>query len=198
MKLRALTYGTLAASTVVFAATVVSPAEAASVTGTLNFAKDSGVNSITNTKVDFVNRNNFFSVGNSSTGTFAGLRGEGVTILRDLTLPFTGAFDFLRVDNGTDDIVFNITGLGSTSLTSTPDFSTFSANVFGNFVFGGDTTAAKPGSFIVALDSSDARFTNISIKSSADAVPTPALLPALVGMGIAAVRKRKSAEPADA
>lgn len=192
MKLKALTFGTLAASTVIFASTVISPAEAATVTGTLNFAKDGGVNSITNSKVDFVNTNDFFSVGQTSTGTFAGLKGSGVTILNDITLPFSGAFDFLKVNAGP---TFRVTGFGTNGVQTFNGLSAFGGNVLGNFIFDGDNTPVKPSSFILAFDSSDGDFANISIKADdAAAVPTPALLPGLVGMGIAALRKRKSAE----
>jgi hypothetical protein len=182
MKLKSLTFGTLAASTVIFASTVVAPAQAATVTGTLNFTKTGGVNSITASKVDFVNTNDFFKVDQTS-GSF--VENQGVTILRDLNLSSFSAGDFLKVENGVDDIFFNITGFAPISPT-VPGF--FHANVFGNFRLGSTNTATKPSSFVLGLTANGSKFTTVSIA----AVPTPALLPGLVGMGIAALRKRKS------
>jgi hypothetical protein len=194
MNLKTLTFGTLAASTVIFASTVVAPAQAATVTGTLNFAKDGNVANITSSQIDFNNTADFFSVGNTSTGTFAGLQGNGITILNDLTLPFSSAFDFLQVNGGP---TFRITGLSNSSFQnpSGSNFSLFSANVLGNFIDAGDITPGQSNSFIVTAQSDFGKFTNVSINSSVPApVPTPALLPGLVGMGIAALRKRKSEE----
>jgi hypothetical protein len=192
MKLKSLTFGTLAASTVIFASTVVAPAQAATVTGTLRVTESAGVNSITTNAVDFDNTPNFFAVRGNSTGTFAGLGGNGVTILQDLTAPLTSAFDFLQVENGVDDIFFNITGLAPFGPQASGDL--FRYNVFGNFRLGTTNTPVKPSSFVLALDPSldGSGFTNISISAAAAPVPTPALLPGLVGMGVAALRKRKS------
>jgi hypothetical protein len=194
MKLKALTFGTLAASTVLFTSAVVSSAEAATVTGTLNFAKDAGVRSITNSKVDFRNVNNFFSVGETSTGTFAGLRGDGITILNDINLSSSGPFDFLRVDNGGSGIVFRVTGFGTTTVQVFNGVSTFSGNILGNFILDGDSTPVKSDSFILTARNGGSSSVGVSLRSTAEAVPTPALLPGLVGMGIGALRKRKSAE----
>jgi hypothetical protein len=189
MTLKALTFGTLAASTLALASTVVSPAEAATVTGGFDFGKAGGVSAITNSKIDFVNTDNFFTL-EQGTGTFAGLVNSRISILNDITVPFSGPLDFLRVENGVNDILFQITRLENIDRDPVAGAPAFSANIFGNFIFEGDSTPARPSSLIFALSPRTGGFTNVSV----EAVPTPALLPAIVGMGIAAVRKRKSAE----
>jgi hypothetical protein len=188
MNLKTLTFGTLAASTVIFASTVVSPAQAATVTGTLNIDQTTGVNSVTSSGIDFNNTPNFFSVSSSSTDTFAGFSGSGVTI-SDLPFSFSSPFDFIKVAAGP---TFRITGLSDSVFTSTPsgNVNSFFATVRGNFVFGGDSTPVTDDSFLVSTRFTNGSFTDISIEAAP--VPTPALLPGLVGMGIAALRKRKS------
>lgn len=203
MRLKALTFGTLAASTVIFASMVISPAEAATVTGTLEFSKFGSVNSITGSGVDLVKTPNFFSVADSSNGTFEGLRGKGITILNDITFPTSPSFspfDFLKVDNGGTGITFSVTGFGPNFLQG-PNY--VAGTLLGNFRLDGDITLAKSDSFGFAfLSPTGSSVAGFSIGSTGmrvvptppTPVPTPALLPGLVGMGIAALRKRKSAE----
>jgi hypothetical protein len=87
MKLKALTFGSLAASTMALASTVVSPAEAATVTGGFDFSEAGGVSALTSSKIDFVNTDNFFTL-KQGTGTFASLVGSRISILNDITVPF--------------------------------------------------------------------------------------------------------------
>lgn len=198
MKLKSLILGAVAASSMV-AVSTASPAQAASVGGSL-FVDESGrsggsgsggVLAINSSGVDFTQVTNFFSVKDESTGSFAPFRGDRVvTILEDLPRIFQNEFDFLKVDNGSaDGIIVRVTGINSFS---TGGNNSYFANLSGGFVSGGDFTQIKDGSFTFAGTLDGNRFVDIAI--SAEAVPTPALLPGLLGMSVAALRKRKSKE----
>lgn len=197
MKLKSLILGAVAAGSMVAVSTVASSAQAASVGGSLfvDQSGSGGVLAVDSNGVDFAQTPNFFKVTDQSTGDFAPFRGSSVvTVLQDLPRTFTSAFNFLKVDDGSvDGILVRVTGL-----VADPGFTgnSYFANLTGGFVSGGTFTPIKDESFTFAAKISNPGFSNefVDIAIGAQAVPTPALLPGLVGMGVAALRKRKSEE----
>lgn len=184
---------TLAVGAVV-ASSVVSPAEAASIRGTLNFTEVGGplVNEVSLTTVDFNNTRGIFEVAGSSTGTFSRLVGNAITILSDIDLTtFSGSLPFLSVDGGP---LFTVTAFTDTDFRIRNGRETFEANVRGFFSDGPNSIPVKPTSFFIAVNTTGGGNTRDNVDFSIETVPTPALLPGLVGMGVAAFRKRKSEE----
>jgi len=116
-----------------------------------------------------------------------------IAILRDLTLTGSGTTfslgaavnSFITLTNG---IKFNLQSFTLTGTNATPGvLSNWTADYVGEFV--ADNTLGGTGLFtsqgrVVSENGS-------SFSSSVTAVPTPALLPGLIGMGVAAWRKRK-------
>ena len=172
------------------AATIAIPAEAATVTGSLEFTGFDVINSISSSGVDFDNSANTFFVSNTSTGTFASLVGNGITIVQDLTIPVNGPFTFFEVSGGPS---FRVDNVDNIMFASSGEQQQLTVNVLGSFISGGDETPANPSSFLITLDNSVGNVAAFSIESSVRSAPTPALLPGLLGMGAATLRKRKLA-----
>jgi hypothetical protein len=153
---------------------------------------DAGTNSPT---IKFTN----FTIANK-TGSFIGL--SGTPVIADLVLTdpnpintvFAGTFANLSV---TDFISGLILGGG---LTFDLDASTLSlfgtiANANDFFIAGPVTGVFKQGGSLVGkgflgINNNDG-ISSISLRAESTPIPTPALLPGLLGIGIAAVRKRK-------
>ena len=184
---------TLAVGAVV-ASTAVSPAQAAGIRGTLNFTEVGGplVNSVSATNVDFNNSFGISKVDGSSSGSFASLVGKKITILNDINVAnFPGNLDFLSVDSGP---LFVLTDLLDAEFRQRDGRGTFEANVRGFFTDGTSSMPVSSRSFFIAVNTVGGGNNRDNIDFSIETVPTPALLPGLIGMGVAALRKRKSEE----
>ena len=205
----AIVLGSLLAST---------PAKALSLNGNFNFGGSVNISGTKdNYKFDFLSElpgspnsspgtDGDISIGTSS-GSFTGATevGSGAKIKDFSTGTPTAAFptpfieDFItgiQLSPGTGPVL-------SFDLTDFNDFAQVIATPAGNFGINGggikgvfrDTTGT-----IVSRGSLTAQFSTDSLtgvttySGSLNAVPTPALLPGLIGMGVAALRKRKASE----
>lgn len=201
MKLKSSFFSTLAAGAVLTITAISAPANAAVVTGSLNIDQLSGVRGISTNQIDFDNTDGFFSVDANSTGTFASLVGNNVTFLQDIGLPFSGEFNFLKVDDGSPlGIIFRVTGLQDPEAKQVGRGQAFSSVLLGKFISGDDATPTSLDNFLIAGTNKSNNTSSILLSIDADAnpaaVPTPALLPGLFGMGAAAMRKRRASAEA--
>jgi hypothetical protein len=138
----------------------------------------------------------------ASTGTFLGATSNPIppTRLKNLTLslvsgtkyslllPVTNYLEGLDVaggPSGGDDVQFDLTSF-------LYDTATGDALVQGLFKYGSDTIAGA-GRFTSQLDIAGPSSFSMSIT----AVPTPALLPGIIGLGLGALRKRRQGQAAE-
>ena len=125
----------------------------------------------------------------------------------NISSPTLGNFDFISLPNPLFSIKFlQQQTAAAFAMITNPGSSTFTALLNGSAVesFSASTDYASSNNFygftnilfdevqVSAGGSNNAALIdNLQFNSSATAVPTPALLPGLIGMGIAAYRKRK-------
>ncbi|NEQ53243.1 MAG: PTPA-CTERM sorting domain-containing protein [Leptolyngbya sp. SIO3F4] len=136
---------------------------------------------------------------NSATGSFSPLLGGGATIQDiNLTPPttvlssITPFIDFGSVilEGETGQLVFNLTSAAINTAVNEPSIAILiSQNLQGTFQFGNTTVA---NGLLVATSFVDTD--GFSFNLTTEAVPTPALLPGLIGLGLSIVRKRKQQE----
>ena len=188
MKAKFFTSGALAAAAIL-ASSALSPAQAAGFRGNLSFDQVSPgrnlVNSISDPVVDFNNNSGIFEVDNA-TGDFSQFLGSGV-ILNDINLStFTSGFELFSIAGGPTFSVRNF---------KNAEFGTarndFEAEVRGFFT-GADGRKSEATSFLFSFNASGRL--NDEVDFNLVSVPTPAMLPGLIGMGVAALRRRKSEE----
>jgi hypothetical protein len=132
-----------------------------------------------------------------STGSFAPLAGTNAQV-RDLqltrsgntwTLAGTPVPWFLRLTNGVEY------DLDTFTLTRTPG-PFFTGNFFGTFFDPSDDTSIGGEGLFSSQGREFLSETGTTFSANITVVPTPALLPGLLGLGIAALRKRKRQEMA--
>ncbi|MBD2109826.1 PTPA-CTERM sorting domain-containing protein [Nodosilinea sp. FACHB-13] len=210
MSFKAFISSTAIAGTVITGTMVVSaPAEAATIVGgsTLNLSNTDiiggGVKRVGN-NLDFFSFTNPFT-GNTS-GQFTGVSASTGSFtnsnITSLIPPLPRIQDLVLVASGPN--LFTISGpianfITGVNLGSAPfsnvnfnltsfvwNSSTGSADLAGIFVSGSDSIAAR-GLFTSQLNSVNPSSYSLSIT----AVPTPALLPGIIGMGVAALRRRR-------
>ncbi len=203
MNLKSIGLAAVAATTVAVGATLTSaPAQALVITpgSEINLATpgigipSAGAN-ISATGIDFFG--GFFNQGvsvTSGTGDFAGSNFFSIFAqIKDLTLPSitaaqkTGFISGINLFPSFAPVAFDLSTFNFNAVTRTATFDGF-------FRSGGDLTAAT-GTFTAQPGFNPSSY-SLSIKAAA--VPTPALLPGLIGMGIAAWRKRKGESAAQA
>jgi hypothetical protein len=194
MNLKKLAVGAAIAASVVGGSVVASaPAEAATLTPPGNFTLSGTTSASSLNATQF--KLNFTGLSVlSSGGGFAGITG---TSIPSLTLNKTGAttlaptLGFISgLTLGGDPVSFNLLGGTLTSSFTNATNYTVGGDFFGNLV-SGNTVLAKGSLAITRSESFNSAFVPVA---SQVAVPTPALLPALLGMGAAALRKRKGEE----
>lgn len=183
------------------------PAEAATIdrlvvdlTGEVNSIMTSNVGGTSALDIDLssaINGGKVFSgtapAASPSTGLFASFVG-GTVAVKDLLDPysFNPINDFIVLTKGAQTLKFKLASLTPT-VPSNP--YVFSANLQGIFSPGGFSTAVAPLSAIATFDTTPGQSGgaggSIVILADTTPIPTPALLPGLIGMGLAAMRKRK-------
>jgi hypothetical protein len=140
-------------------------------------------------------------VSQGSTGAFSSLVGHGGRI-KDLYAGdlFAGKTKFLRIfdqqpndNNPADDLFFDLTTFldAQESVLNGP-LNTLSASFRGIFT---NATGAVIGNGLATIQLPDGEYegdSSWSMTIVAEQVPTPALLPGLIGMGISLVRKRRT------
>jgi len=193
MKSKTMFFGAAATAIALSAATIsASPAQALSITpgSLLTIAGNVQANPSNANPTQFV-----FStlggtalkttIGASSTGSFAGLGGTEPSI-QNLSLTPSGVNLFSSgpvtnfITNIGAGISFDLTQFIYDNLASKATFEGF-------FRSGADSIAAKGGFFTSQLDAANPNTYSASIA----AIPTPALLPGLIGLGMGVLRKRK-------
>ncbi|MEP0918327.1 PTPA-CTERM sorting domain-containing protein [Leptolyngbya sp. DQ-M1] len=205
MNFKSISLGAAIAATATVALSTATPAQAAGLTGALSIDIGGKVNSVKNTGVDLVNTAFTLQAapGSALSGTFANYAGGSVT-LKDLS--FSPALvsngspvdvtlnipSFLTLEkSGQQTITFTLTKLLSASFRDIGNlgdsFGNFDAQLQGVFQPSGIGNSPT-GDSIVSF-----RLRNNSNGGSIELtpVPTPALLPGLIGFGVAAFRKRK-------
>ena len=199
---------TLATSLTIGIAAVSTPAQAASISGAGGFNLN-GTTSVTGagTSSPTLNFNNGFKI-IAGEGVFAGLK--GTPIIKSLLLndnnptpntdavlssgPVPNFITGLLFQNG-DPFSFDLdaTGSGLYGDIISEDMFDIAGPVSG--IFRADNTVIGRG-FVAGLSfgpGASNNLSNISLVTTQE-VPSPALLPGLVGMGVAALRKRKKEE----
>lgn len=181
---------------------VSAPAEALQLQGAVSISSVPNSTAVTVSTIDF-------GPGqvDQGTGDFFSLIGESVTVeditglnLGDNTIgPIAKFIDFgiVTLDGKTKSLVFDLL---SATITTTQtligggQFNTAHAseNLTGLFKFGGQTI----GRGVLDANRLGPRNTTTGVNSyeillAAEPIPTPALLPGLVGMGVAALRRKK-------
>ncbi|PSB22011.1 hypothetical protein C7B65_00935 [Phormidesmis priestleyi ULC007] len=193
MKSKTMFFGAAATAIALSAATVsASPAQALSITPgsvlSISGNVQANPNNTAPTQFEFSSvAGNLLktTIGASSNGSFAGLGGTEPSI-QNLTLSALGGnlFSSAPVTN----FITNIGGGISFDLTKfIYNNSTSSATFEGFFRSGADSIAAKGGLFTSQLTN----FNPATYSASIVAIPTPALLPGLIGLGMGMLRKRK-------
>jgi hypothetical protein len=183
MNLKSLMTGAAIAATVVGGSVAVSaPAEALIIGGASSFTPVSGLPATLNVTGEFSN--------GDLTGGFTSVTGIQVGTL-NITAPgnygATPSYITNFVYQG-QNAVFNLLS-GSGVYISNSGLTFFGDDIFGEIrTLGGTLLATATGSL---SGSQTSRSSDFSLSLKATAVPTPALLPGLVGMGVAALRKRK-------
>ncbi|PSB18903.1 hypothetical protein C7B61_01265 [filamentous cyanobacterium CCP1] len=175
----------LAATSVVAAGIVSAPSSAQAATlnpnnrlsfiGAGNFINPAAGFTFTPKSVVVTEQTGFFS--SLSTTPSAGFPFEGNpvgTIANIASVPFAGTLDFLSFPGADPKFDFTLTS-----------FTPVSGNLYEFAGFFGDSEYIRYGEFTVQGGNSF---------SAAVAVPTPALLPGLIGMGVAALRKKRKGE----
>lgn len=137
-------------------------------------------------------------ISNSSTGSFASLVGTLATIsnlnISDLANnPIKSSW--IHLYNGPttsdDDILFNLLAVTRATSESENGLTSALATFKGQFVTRGGKSLAN-GTAVAFLDDNAGPWSMSITATEATPVPTPALIPGLIGMGIAAVRKRQA------
>jgi len=199
MNLKSIALGAAIAATAI-GTTAISPAQAASLDGGLQFASTGAkAAKISNTKVNLqLSQSGPFSIINA-TGDFVGV--TGAPVFKDLILNLTGGTlnngggfsaaapvgSFISgLMLGANPVSFNLTDGAFVGFFKTATNFNLSGFFNGEFVSNGITIGA--GS-IASLSSTS--FAGTSGQVASTAIPTPALLPGLLGLGVAALRKRK-------
>lgn len=135
---------------------------------------------------------------NSGTGSFAGFVGGTATFFqKSFTTSLTNRSSFVTFRKvGFSDLTFYLDKFVNPSYTefggTKDDFGQFTSRVSGKFNPGGNAIDEVISAFATIRQNSTSNFTDITLSTTP--IPTPALLPGLIGMGIAAIRKRKSEE----
>jgi hypothetical protein len=193
MNLRKLAMGAaIAASVVGGSVAATAPVQAATLTPPGDFVISGKTKatslSATQFKLDFTGLSII-----SSSGGLTGLTGTAISSLTLNKLggttigPIAGFISGLSL--GGDAVSFDLTGGNFTSTFNSATKYTVGSSFFGNLV-SSNSIAAVGSIAVTRLNDSNFAFVPVS----AEAVPTPALLPALLGMGAAALRKRKDEE----
>lgn len=170
---------------------IASPAEAALLSGSVDL-EPLNPPTVTSTLIDFNG-----AVVNNATGSFASLEGEEATI-EDLTLtpPTTviGAipsfidFGEVTLEGETGFLTFDLASATINTIVSTPIAELlFAGDLTGTFQFGGESAGIG---ILTAQRLGPSRGFTINILA-AEEIPTPALLPGVLGLGLGIVRKRK-------
>lgn len=194
----------LSAVAVCSAVVVAAPAQAASIAGqTLSFTGSVRLE----TPGAATSLLNFSSYGDTSFGTATvadaaddvfGLGGEAFSV-GDLTLTNTSATTWELTTGSVDSWLSGLpNGLGfileqfvlqnvtvTAGPTTIPLYVAFISGFFTPSGLGGDGSLTSQGSLVLGSGS--------SFSADITAVPTPALLPGLIGLGVAALRKREQA-----
>lgn len=186
MKLKIMNQVMLAAVMVTGSFMVSQPAQAASLTGTLDVTIFGAINNISGTSVDFDNTAKSFAVGANNTGDFASYSGGTIT-LSDLPLA-GGATPFLTLQKtGLTTISFNLFSFNLTDFEVGEEFVV--NNIVGAFTPG--NTPSLPTQSQLGAFKFDPLINTTSIAITA--IPTPALLPGIIGLGLSVLRQRRSA-----
>ena len=188
MKAKFFTSGALAAAAILVSS-VLSPAYAAGLRGRLSFEQADPdaisfdlVKSISDPVVDFNNDDDVFEV-NAGLGDFAAFVGSKVTV-NDINLStFSSGFQLFTIAGGPTFTVREFVD---------PVFRTgrFDAEVRGFFT-NADGSKSEATSILFSLNSN---VVGDDVDFNLATVPTPAMLPGLIGMGVSALRRRKSEE----
>lgn len=169
-----------------------SSAQAAALRGNISIdevtASPNLIEGISSSGVDFNNNSGVFTV-NFASGDFAPFLGSGVTI-NDLdvsSIAGGGSLDFFTVAAGGPTFVIrNLIDPVFTDGTLGDRFSTGARGFFRSI----DGSRSEAISILLSVDASSGLNDNVDFTLTT--VPTPAMLPALIGMGVAAFRRRKS------
>ena len=191
MKPKFLTCGLLAAGALLASASL-SPAQAAGLRGSLSFEGinpgDNLINSIASPAIDFNNDPGLFEV-DAATGGFTQFSNAGVTV-NDITDAFSSDFELFDIGGGA-----GVVG-GATFTVKQFIDPVFAGNLF--FVseargfFTTSEGSTDTASFLLTFNSPGVGADEVDF--NLETVPTPALLPGLIGMGVAALRRRKSGD----
>ena len=190
----------LAATVVAGSAFAVAPAQAATV-GKVTFG---GLGELTSVK-----GNEFTDIAkikftdgvlniNSGTGSFAGFVGGTATFFqKNFTTSLTNTTSFVTFSKvGFSDLTFDLTKFVKPSYvefgTGNDNFGQFTSRVSGKFNPGGKAIDDVISAFATIKQNNTTNFTDITLSTTP--IPTPALIPGLIGLGFAALRKRKSEE----
>lgn len=182
------------------------PAQAASLadnplTGGLTINLDGLVAGVTSTFIDLGAVDSLASPGTTvlpaakfslSSGSFTGITGGTIKDLPiQASFPVGGITDFVTVTNGLNTVRFNLLELVDEQLISNPAgpqgvYQTLVRGIFTSTGQGNDFT-----SDIYQVRLTRGGTNSGSLELTPVPVPTPALLPGLLGLGAAALRKRK-------
>ncbi|MBE9061245.1 PTPA-CTERM sorting domain-containing protein [cf. Phormidesmis sp. LEGE 11477] len=199
MKRKLLVSSALAVGAVLASASF-SASEAAIFRGRLAFDQDSAepqgdfIENVSSSGIDFVGGATS-EVDSSSTEDFATLIGNTV-FLNDLVLDGAGNLlggpqVLFSVDSGPS---FTATSVSNVLFSPVGPNDLFAADLRGFFTSGPNNTAVSPSSVVIALNGGGNPVQSDFLNYSFTTVPTPALLPGLIGMGVAALRRRKEEE----
>jgi hypothetical protein len=144
--------------------------------------------------VNYEGGSNYATVEVGSTHTFASLIGSNVRV-QDIQLTKSGntwtlasAPDpFLQLENGIEY------ELSTFTLTRLPG-PFFNGNFFGSFFDPSDNTSIGGKGLFSSQGQQFLKETGTTFSATITAVPTPALLPGLIAMGVATLRKRRQQE----
>jgi hypothetical protein len=183
MNLKSLMTGAAIAATVVGGSMALSaPAEALIISGASSFTPVSGLPATLNVTGEFSN--------GDLSGGFTNVTGIQVGTL-NITAPGNYVATPSYITNFMyqgQNAVFNLLS-GSGVYANINGVTFFGDDIFGEIrTLGGTLLATAKGSVSSVQTGNSSDF---SLSLNATAVPTPALLPGLVGMGVAALRKRK-------
>jgi len=195
------------AATVVGSALAVAPAQAATFGGIISFGGNGELTSVKGNEktnvatISFVDKVLPITAGTKSFSGYAGGDGKATFFSKSFLTSLTDKTSFVTfTKTGFDTITFD---LGSFVNSAFVDFGTKtdSDGQFTSKVKGVFKSLSNPGGTAIDKDFSafatikvapGTNFTNITLATTP--IPTPALLPGLFGLGVAALRKRKSEE----
>jgi hypothetical protein len=198
MNLKKLAVGAAIAASVVGGSVVATvPVQAATLTsGAFEIRKNTGATTAENSAGLTFDLNFAPLPVTFDDGGFSGLMGSA--IVQSLTLNKTGDTFFGSIANfftgltlNGDAVTFDVTGgkLDSNFISSSR--YTVTGDLFGNLISGNSILGTAT---LNVNRSSVSNQANFFVTGETAVVPTPALLPALLGMGAAALRKRKGAD----